>query len=90
MLVFVHQYIYNQPGKFLGVINFFLSTDKKTKCYLRQNLLCAAGRCINSMLTCNRQNDCGDNSDERDCGDLKIVCPVEKRVAPGADLVGNG
>ncbi|KAF3848775.1 hypothetical protein F7725_015272 [Dissostichus mawsoni] len=56
----------------------------------REDFKCDNGRCINSTLTCNRQNDCGDNSDERDCGDLKIVCPVEKRVAPGADLVGNG
>lgn len=51
---------------------------------------CENGRCINSTLTCNKQNDCGDNSDEKDCDSLKTVCPVEKRVAPGADLVGNG
>uniref|UniRef100_A0A3Q3AAQ0 Complement component 6, duplicate 1 n=1 Tax=Kryptolebias marmoratus TaxID=37003 RepID=A0A3Q3AAQ0_KRYMA len=51
---------------------------------------CDNGRCIDSTLTCNKQNDCGDNSDERDCGSLKTVCPAEKRVAPGADLVGNG
>lgn len=53
-------------------------------------LKCDNGRCINATLTCNKQNDCGDNSDEKDCGDLKTVCPAEKRVAPGADLVGNG
>ncbi|XP_034565493.1 complement component C6 isoform X1 [Notolabrus celidotus] len=56
----------------------------------RDDFKCDNGRCINSTLTCNRQNDCVDNSDERDCVDYKIVCPVEKRVAPGADLVGNG
>ncbi|KAF7655351.1 hypothetical protein LDENG_00057380 [Lucifuga dentata] len=56
----------------------------------KDNFQCDNGRCINATLTCNRQNDCGDNSDERDCGDFKIVCPAEKRVAPGADLVGNG
>lgn len=56
----------------------------------RDDFQCDNGRCINSTLTCNRQNDCGDNSDERDCADLKVVCPIEKRVAPGADLVGNG
>ncbi|CAJ1070867.1 complement component C6 [Xyrichtys novacula] len=55
-----------------------------------EDFKCNNGRCINSTLTCNRQNDCGDNSDERDCVDFKIVCPAEKRVAPGADLVGNG
>uniref|UniRef100_A0A8D0DE17 Complement component 6, duplicate 2 n=1 Tax=Sander lucioperca TaxID=283035 RepID=A0A8D0DE17_SANLU len=56
----------------------------------KDDFKCENGRCINSTLTCNRQNDCGDNSDEKDCGDFKIVCPGEKRVAPGADLVGNG
>ncbi|XP_041815933.1 complement component C6 [Chelmon rostratus] len=56
----------------------------------KDDFKCDSGRCINSTLMCNRQNDCGDNSDEKDCGDFKIVCPAEKRVAPGADLVGNG
>uniref|UniRef100_A0A674NEW6 Complement component 6, duplicate 1 n=2 Tax=Takifugu rubripes TaxID=31033 RepID=A0A674NEW6_TAKRU len=56
----------------------------------RDNFKCDNGRCINQTLTCNKQNDCGDNSDERDCLDFKTVCPAEKRVAPGADLVGNG
>uniref|UniRef100_A0A671WT38 Complement component 6, duplicate 2 n=1 Tax=Sparus aurata TaxID=8175 RepID=A0A671WT38_SPAAU len=56
----------------------------------KDNFKCTNGRCINPTLTCNKQNDCGDNSDERDCVDFKIVCPAEKRVAPGADLVGNG
>ncbi|XP_026154152.1 complement component C6 [Mastacembelus armatus] len=56
----------------------------------RGDFKCDNGRCINSTLTCNRQNDCGDNSDERDCVNPKVVCPAEKRVAPGADLVGNG
>ncbi|XP_071769942.2 complement component C6 [Centroberyx gerrardi] len=56
----------------------------------KDNFQCENGRCINSTLTCNRQDDCGDNSDERNCDDFKIVCPADKRVAPGADLVGNG
>ncbi|XP_019739061.1 complement component C6 isoform X1 [Hippocampus comes] len=56
----------------------------------RDNFKCDNGRCINATLTCNKQNDCEDNSDERDCADFKVVCPAEKRAAPGADLVGNG
>ncbi|XP_008303564.1 complement component C6-like, partial [Stegastes partitus] len=56
----------------------------------RDDFKCDNGRCINSTLTCNKQNDCGDNSDEKDCGNVQPVCPVEKAVAPGADLVGNG
>ncbi|XP_023281375.1 complement component C6 isoform X2 [Seriola lalandi dorsalis] len=54
------------------------------------NFKCDTGRCISRTLTCNRQNDCGDNSDERDCVNPSIVCPTPRRVAPGADLVGNG
>ncbi|XP_068190258.1 complement component C6 [Antennarius striatus] len=56
----------------------------------KDNFKCDNGRCINTTLTCNKQNDCVDNSDERDCDSFIIVCPAEKRVAPGADLVGNG
>lgn len=88
------------PSQFAGSACSAELTEERpchpsTECKLapidcRGDFKCDNGRCINSTLTCNRQNDCGDNSDERDCGDLKIVCPVEKRVAPGADLVGNG
>uniref|UniRef100_A0A672JR31 Complement component 6 n=1 Tax=Salarias fasciatus TaxID=181472 RepID=A0A672JR31_SALFA len=56
----------------------------------RDDFKCDNGRCINSTLTCNSQNDCVDNSDERGCDTFKVVCPADKRVAPGADLVGNG
>ncbi|XP_057674285.1 complement component C6 isoform X1 [Corythoichthys intestinalis] len=56
----------------------------------RDKFKCDNGRCINATLTCNKQNDCEDNTDERDCRDFKVVCPAEKRAAPGADLVGNG
>ncbi|KAI3361633.1 hypothetical protein L3Q82_002003 [Scortum barcoo] len=67
--------------------NLFLSLSQL---YFHHTDQLLAGRCIKPALTCNKQNDCGDNSDERDCVTFKIVCPAEKRVAPGADLVQNG
>ncbi|XP_053195648.1 complement component C6 [Scomber japonicus] len=89
-----------RPGQFGGSPCSVELTEERpcypsTECKLAQidckdNFKCDNGRCINSTLTCNRQNDCVDNSDERDCAEFKVVCPTDKRVAPGADLVGNG
>uniref|UniRef100_A0A8C5CYK8 Complement component 6, duplicate 1 n=1 Tax=Gadus morhua TaxID=8049 RepID=A0A8C5CYK8_GADMO len=57
----------------------------------REQFKCDNGRCMNSTLRCNNQNDCEDNSDERDCGGVfKSVCPREIRLPPGSDLVANG
>ncbi|KAA0720004.1 Complement component C6 [Triplophysa tibetana] len=57
----------------------------------KDQFTCGSGRCINSTLECNKQNDCGDNSDERDCGELKTVCAQDKFLPlPGADLIGHG
>ncbi|CAM4667736.1 unnamed protein product [Leuciscus chuanchicus] len=58
----------------------------------KEKFTCDSGRCINAALQCNNQNDCGDNSDERDCAQTKKVCASERRFAfiPGADLIGYG
>uniref|UniRef100_A0A672RYJ4 Complement C6 n=1 Tax=Sinocyclocheilus grahami TaxID=75366 RepID=A0A672RYJ4_SINGR len=58
----------------------------------KDKFTCDSGRCINATLQCNKQNDCGDNSDERDCGQTKSVCASERIFAfiPGADLIGYG
>ncbi|KAM4635677.1 complement component C6 [Polymixia lowei] len=89
-----------RPSQFGGAACSVELTEERpcypsTECKLapvdcNDNFQCENGRCINSTLTCNRQDDCGDSSDERNCDDFKIVCPADKRVAPGADLVGNG
>ncbi|XP_067279974.1 complement component C6 [Pseudorasbora parva] len=69
------------------------STDCKIEpVNCREKFTCDTGRCINATLQCNNQNDCGDNSDERDCSQITKVCASERRYAfiPGADLIGYG
>ncbi|KAL6469914.1 hypothetical protein MHYP_G00210330 [Metynnis hypsauchen] len=58
----------------------------------KDKFTCDSGRCIKAVLECNGQNDCLDNSDEKNCGKIKHVCATDREFAglPGADLIGNG
>ncbi|XP_004605593.2 complement component C6 [Sorex araneus] len=51
---------------------------------------CDSGRCIANKLECNGENDCGDNSDERNCRRPKTVCPRTYIPIPDAHLMGSG
>ncbi|XP_062867448.1 complement component C6 isoform X1 [Trichomycterus rosablanca] len=64
---------------------------KIEKVACKDKFKCDNGRCINAVLECNGQNDCLDNSDERNCAKINQVCANARvHVLPGVDLIGNG
>ncbi|TSX03288.1 Complement component C6 [Bagarius yarrelli] len=58
----------------------------------KDKFTCDNGRCIKAVLECNGQNDCLDNSDEKNCGRIRKVCGTDRMFyhLPGVDLIGNG
>ncbi|XP_021064430.1 complement component C6 [Mus pahari] len=61
---------------------------EETDC--KNKFLCDSGRCIPNKLQCNGENDCGDNSDERNCGSTKKVCTRIYIPIPSVQLMGTG
>ncbi|XP_029433979.1 complement component C6 isoform X1 [Rhinatrema bivittatum] len=51
---------------------------------------CDTGRCIPKNLECNGENECWDNSDERDCRRKTKVCNRVYESIPSVQLMGNG
>ncbi|KAK8756977.1 hypothetical protein V5799_000321 [Amblyomma americanum] len=56
------------------------------------NFHCANGACVNSYDRCNYVDDCGDNSDELNCGDHRLGCNFDTSFCdwtPEAPSEGN-
>ncbi|KAL1446071.1 hypothetical protein MTO96_028927, partial [Rhipicephalus appendiculatus] len=56
--------------------NYCTLPEKEDNCNELQ-FRCASGACVMKYERCNYVDDCGDNSDEMDCGDHRLSCNFE-------------
>ena len=68
VLLLLHNYI-----KFYSILESSFSTCYFTSGGCLGEFRCANSRCVPQFLVCNREDDCGDLSDERDCGTTTLV-----------------
>lgn len=72
------------PDKKLIVYLFSENPTELPNCSRYFQFQCENGHCIPNRWKCDRENDCGDWSDERDCGGKRSwagVCPTMKTLS---------